>query len=108
MQMQATTGANTTIAIVATDAPLTKVQCHRMAVTAHDGMARAIVPAHTPLDGDLVFGVATGGEGTLPLQTLRDINAAAAICLSRAIARAVYEATASEGDILPTYRIVQD
>ena len=51
--------SNTTIAIVATDAPLTKTQCHRLAVTAHDGMARAIVPSHTPLDGDLIFGVST-------------------------------------------------
>ena len=104
MQMQATGGANTTIAIVATDAPLTKVQCHRMAVTAHDGMARAIVPSHTPLDGDLVFGVATGSGDAVNPQTLRDINAAAAICLSRAIARAIYEATPAQGDILPTYR----
>jgi len=63
--MQATGGANTTIAIVATDAPLTKVQCHRLAVTAHDGLARAIVPSHTPLDGDLVFGVATGSDGSV-------------------------------------------
>lgn len=104
MQMQATGGANTTIAIVATDALLTKVQCHRLAVTAHDGMARAIVPSHTPLDGDLVFGVATGSGDVPTPQILRDINAAAAVCLSRAIARAVYEATPASGDILPTYR----
>ncbi|MBQ2261569.1 MAG: P1 family peptidase [Loktanella sp.] len=104
MKVQATGGANTTIAIVATDAHLTKVQCHRLAVTAHDGMARAIVPSHTPLDGDLVFGVATGSGDAPAPQILRDINAAAAICLSRAIARAVYEATPAEGDILPTYR----
>ena len=108
MQMQATEMSNTTIAIVATDATLTKVQCHRMAVTAHDGMARAIVPSHTPLDGDLVFGVATGTGDPVNPKTLRDINAAAAVCLSRAIARAVYEAEKAEGDILPTYRALQD
>ncbi|WP_019954391.1 P1 family peptidase [Yoonia vestfoldensis] len=104
MQMHASGGANTTIAIVATDAPLTKVQCHRLAVTAHDGMARAIVPSHTPLDGDLVFGVATGNEGSVDATAFRNIAAAGAVCLSRAIARAVYEATAAERDILPTYR----
>ncbi|MBR2657124.1 MAG: P1 family peptidase [Loktanella sp.] len=104
MQVHATGGSNTTIAIVATDSALTKVQCHRMAVTAHDGMARAIVPSHTPLDGDLVFGVATGTGDTVNPQALREIYAAAAVCLSRAIARAVYEATSAKGDILPTYR----
>lgn len=104
MMQQAMQGANTTIAIVATDAPLSKTQCHRLAVTAHDGMARAIVPSHTPLDGDLVFGVATG-EGTPVDQTqFRDIAAAGAVCLSRAIARGVYEATKAPGDIIPTYR----
>ena len=104
MMLQATQGANTTIAIVATDAPLSKVQCHRLAVTAHDGMARAIVPSHTPLDGDLVFGVSTG-EGTPVDQTrFREIAAAGATCLARAIARGVYEATAVEGDIIPTYQ----
>ncbi|MFO8127453.1 P1 family peptidase [Yoonia sp.] len=104
MMLQATEGANTTIAIVATDAPLTKTQCHRLAVTAHDGMARAIVPSHTPLDGDLVFGVATG-EGTPVDQTkFREIAAAGAVCLSRAVARGVYDATEAQGDIIPTYR----
>jgi L-aminopeptidase/D-esterase-like protein len=104
MQAKAMAGSNTTIAIVATDAALTKVQCHRMAVTAHDGLARAIVPAHTPLDGDLVFAAATGTAGDpLSPQRLRDINAAAATCLARAIARAVYAATPAKGDLLPTY-----
>ncbi len=104
MMLHATQGANTTIAIVATDAPLTKTQCHRLAVTAHDGMARAIVPAHTPLDGDLVFGVSTGQGNAVDQAAFRDIAAAAAVCLSRAIARGVYEATEAAGDIMPTYR----
>jgi D-aminopeptidase len=104
MMLHATTGANTTIAIVATDAPLSKTQCHRLAVTAHDGMARAIVPAHTPLDGDLVFGVSTG-EGEAADQTrFREIAAAASVCLSRAIARGVHAATPAKGDLLPTYQ----
>lgn len=104
MQQSGTTGANTTIAIVATDAPLSKVQCHRMAVTAHDGMARAIVPSHTPLDGDLVFAVSTSDATPVDLPAAAAINAAAATCLSRAIARAVYEATPAPGDLIPCYR----
>ena len=95
--------SNTTIAIVATDAPLSKTQCHRLAVTAHDGMARAIIPSHTPLDGDLIFGVSTS-KGTVDYNIFRDVAASAAVCLSRAIARGVYEATTHADDILPTYR----
>jgi len=104
MGVHAAQGANTTIAIVATDAPLSKVQCHRLAVTAHDGMARAIVPSHTPLDGDLVFGVSTGEGETLDPSSFGAIGAAAATCLSRAIARAVYEATPAKGDLIRCYR----
>ena len=96
--------ANTTIAIVATDRALTKAQCHRLAVAAHDGIARAIVPAHTPGDGDLVFALTTGsGEPASDIE-LAEIGHAAALCLSRAIARAVYEATPAPGDLLPCYR----
>lgn len=94
---------NTTIAIVATDAPLTKAQCHRMAVAAHDGMARAIVPSHTPLDGDLVFGVATGGDGQVDIDALSRIGAAAATTLSRAIARGIYAAIPATRDLLPCW-----
>ncbi len=104
MMQHATDGMNTTIAIVATDAPLTKPQCHRMAVAAHDGMARAIVPSHTPLDGDLVFAAATGDGSGIDATAMKEIGAAAAICLSRAICRAVYEATPAAEDIIPTYR----
>ncbi|PVH28060.1 peptidase T4 [Pararhodobacter oceanensis] len=98
------TRANTTIAIVATDRALTKAQCHRLAVAAHDGIARAIVPAHTPSDGDLVFGVSTGAGEPASDMELAEIGHGAALCLSRAIARAVYEATPAEGDLLPCYR----
>ncbi|MEM7709943.1 MAG: P1 family peptidase, partial [Pseudomonadota bacterium] len=55
-------GEATTIAIIATDAALTQAQATRLAIAAHDGMARAIVPSHTPLDGDLVFAAATGAQ----------------------------------------------
>ncbi|MEL6958387.1 MAG: P1 family peptidase [Pseudomonadota bacterium] len=95
---------NTTIAIVATDAPLTKSQCHRMSVMAHDGLARAIVPSHTPMDGDLVFGLATGDRSGVDPVALAQIGADAATCLARAVARAVYEATPDVGDLLPCYR----
>lgn len=95
---------NTTIAIVATDAPLTKAQCHRVAVAAHDGMARAIVPSHTPFDGDLVFAVSTG-DAAAPVDdsALLAIGHAAAVCLTRAIARGVYHATPAENDLLPCW-----
>jgi D-aminopeptidase len=95
---------NTTIAIVATDAKLTKAQCKRLAIVAHDGLARAIVPAHTPYDGDLVFALSTG---RVPLSNAAEdgalIGHAAALCLARAIARAVFEAKPTAGDILPAW-----
>ena len=89
-------GSNTTIAILATNAPLCKAGCLRMAIAAHDGITRAIVPAHTPFDGDLVFALATGD--TKKKITPEDeviIGHAAATCLTRAIARGVYEARQS-------------
>jgi D-aminopeptidase len=92
--------ANTTIAIVATDAALTKAQCHRVATAAHDGIARACVPAHTPNDGDLVFALSTDAR---PAADVLLTGHAAALCLSRAIARAVYAATPAEGDIMPCW-----
>lgn len=97
--------ANTTIAIVATDAALTKAQCHRMAVAAHDGMARAIQPAHTPIDGDLVFAMGTGARPDPVAEIeLAAIGHAASLCLARAISRAIWEATPAPGDTLPTLR----
>lgn len=99
---------NTTIAIVATDAALTKPQCQRLAVAAHDGIARAILPAHTPGDGDLVFGISTGARPIASEADLALIGHAASLCLSRAIARAVYLATPAEGDLLPCWTAVHD
>lgn len=96
---------NTTIAIVATDAILDKAQCHRMAVAAHDGMARAILPAHSPMDGDLVFASSTGAIALIdPASQLAAIGHAASLCLARAIARAVWEARPEAGDTLPTIK----
>ncbi len=95
---------NTTIAIVATDATLSKAQASRMAVAAHDGMARAIQPSHTPMDGDLIFSAATGAKPlTDPVAETLLIGHAAALCLARAIARGVYAAHAEHGDTVMTW-----
>lgn len=104
---------NTTIAVVATDAALTKAGCRRVAVAAQDGLARAIRPAHTPLDGDTVFVLATGGvhvepDPDTPAALLPDtalvtaLGVAAADCLARAVLAAVLAATPVAG--VPTYR----
>lgn len=94
--------SNTTIAIVATDAVLDQAQCTRMATAAHDGIARAIQPAHTPMDGDLIFAVSTGN---LPAKSedLIWLGHVAATCLARAIARAVFSATPFATDKVPTW-----
>ncbi|WP_293576070.1 P1 family peptidase [Phaeobacter sp.] len=102
-------GSNTTIAIVATDAPLTKSQCQRLAIAAHDGIARAIVPAHSPGDGDLVFALSTADEAQEQEQNdlqmdLGELCHAAALSLSRAIARSVALATPEPGDLLPCWQ----
>ncbi len=101
----------TTLAVVATDAALDKTQARRMAEVAHDGMARAVVPAHTPFDGDLVFAAATGrfddGAPATPEMEM-EIGHAAALCLARAIARAVHAATPSPGDLLPCWAQISD
>ncbi len=95
---------NTVIAVAATDAALSQAQAKRFATAAHDGMARAVVPSHTPLDGDLVFAAATGAKPlTDPMAEGLILGHAAALCLSRAIARAVYLATAAPGDTKPAW-----
>jgi D-aminopeptidase len=97
--------ANTTIAIVATDADLSKTQLKRLAVAAQDGMARAISPAHTLVDGDLIFSVSTGTKPLKdPIFDAIALGHAAAVCLARAIARAVYQATPAADDIFPTWQ----
>ena len=96
---------NTSIAIVATDIVFSQAELTRIATAAQDGMARALSPSHTLADGDLVFAVSNGQRR--PDNQLADnaiVGHAAAICLSRAIARGVYEATAASGDLLPTWR----
>jgi L-aminopeptidase/D-esterase-like protein len=96
---------NTTIAVVATDARLTKAQCERIAVMAQDGMGHALRPAHAPMDGDVVFAAATGLAAVPGLRDLAEIGMVAADCLARAIARGVYEATALPFDgALPAWK----
>ncbi|MFN3868126.1 MAG: P1 family peptidase [Hyphomicrobiaceae bacterium] len=88
-------GEATTLAVVATSASLTKAQAHRLAVMAQTGLARAIYPVHTPLDGDVAFAVSTCH--TAPPATphaLALLGAAAANVLARAVARGVYHAAA--------------
>ena len=97
--------ANTTIAIVATDMVMDKAQCQRVAIASHDGIGRAIIPAHMPGDGDAVFALSTGEiKMQNPTFDLMMIGHAAALCLSRAIARAVFEATPAQNDLLPCWR----
>ncbi|MGH6798277.1 MAG: P1 family peptidase [Roseiarcus sp.] len=86
---------NTTIAIVATDAALTKTEAKRLAIMAHDGLAHALRPAHAAMDGDAIFAAATGAAAAPPtLSDAAEIGMRAADCLARAIARAIYEAEA--------------
>ena len=95
-------GANTTIAVIATNASLTVPQLERVAIMAHDGIARAIRPAHTPFDGDTVFALATGTGSPEGPARLGEIGMMAADCLARAIARGVYEAETLGNS--PSYR----
>jgi len=102
---QASSVSNTTIGIIATDAVLTKAQAKRLAIAAHDGIARAIYPAHTPFDGDLVFAIASGGSGISPSKNdWTDMSAHAANVTARAITSGVYSATATANDLLPNYQ----
>ncbi len=88
-------GRGTTIGLVATDAVLTKAQAMRLAIMAHDGLARAVLPAHAPLDGDTIFAAATGLRPMRdPVPELTELGHLAAEVMARAIARGAYEATA--------------
>jgi L-aminopeptidase/D-esterase-like protein len=104
---------NTTIAVVATDAALSPSACRRVAIAAHDGLARTIRPCHTPLDGDTVFALATGAVEVPPdpetpasmspeVPLLTEVGAAAADVLARAVMVGVLAAESVAG--IPTYR----
>lgn len=90
---------NTTLAVVVTDADLTKAQAQKLAGTAHDGIARAVRPVHLLHDGDTVFTLATGARPLVPAHplALNDVLAAGAEVVTRAIVRAVRAAESVEG-----------
>ncbi len=90
----ATAVENTTLAIVVTDAELSRPQAKRLAMIAQTGFARAIYPVHAPMDGDVVFSAATGAKPIDPLVDLTELGMVAANVVARAIARGVYTATA--------------
>jgi len=94
MRMKGGGPPSTTIALVATDATLTKAEAKRLAIMADDGMARALRPAHAPMDGDTVFAVSTLKGSRVDAVGLAELGHVAADCLARAVARGVYEATA--------------
>ncbi|WJR35191.1 P1 family peptidase [Mycobacteroides immunogenum] len=95
---------NTTIGAVATNAALSKAQCRRVAIAAHDGLARAIRPAHTPMDGDTLYVLATGTGGGDADALTAAVGIAAADCVERAVVRAVVGAASVAG--IPAYRDV--
>jgi len=86
---------NSTIGVVATHAALAKSDCYRLAVMAQAGLTRAIRPAHTPVDGDTMFALATGAKEQPP--DLLRLGSLAARAVERAILRAVSEATGLAG-----------
>ena len=90
-------GANTTIGVVATDAPLTKAQCQRLAGAGHDGLARAIRPVHTMSDGDTLFALSTGMAGALDFNVLCTMAGEA---VARACVNAVQSAQGVTTDTL--------
>ncbi len=94
---------NTTIGIVATDARLTQAQCTRLAVAAHDGLARALVPSHTLMDGDAIFAAATGARPAPDVAGQVALGHAAACVMARAVARGVYAARPMAGDPVPAW-----
>ena len=87
-------GTSTTIGLVATDAALTKAQCKRLALMANDGLARAVLPAHAPTDGDTLFAAGTGARALGAAWELTEIGHVATQVVARAVARGVFEAAA--------------
>lgn len=94
VRLKSAAGESTVLAIVATSARLGRREARRLAIMAHTGLARAIYPVHTPLDGDIVFAVSTGmTPAPDPIAGLARLGAAAADVLARAVARGVYAAS---------------
>lgn len=93
MRLKGMNTTATTIGTIVTDARITKQQAHRLAIMAHDGFARALLPAHLPLDGDTVFAAATGLKPCDGLPDFLELCHLATTVMARALARGVYEAT---------------
>jgi len=87
----------TTLAVIATDAALTKAQCRKVSGIGHDGIARGINPVHTMFDGDTVFTLATGAAPAPDPAGLHALLTEASDCVTRAIARALVAATSAGG-----------
>ncbi len=105
LRLKGRTVTSTTIGVVVTDAVLTKQQAHRLSIMAHDGLARAILPAHLPLDGDTIFAAATGAKPLEDPADFLDLCHLATLVTARAVARGVYEATALPvGGAQPAWR----
>jgi len=94
MRLKGVTLTATTIGAVVTDATLSKAQAHRLSILAHDGLARAVLPAHLSSDGDTMFAAATGLKPLEAGAHFAEICHLASIVMARAIARGIYEATA--------------
>ncbi len=99
-------GRATTLAVLATDLSLSKAQCAKLAGIGHDGMARAIAPVHTLLDGDTVFALATADRPAPDLPALVTLHTAAADCLTRAVGHALLaaESVSTGAGHWPSYR----
>ncbi|MEM0923120.1 MAG: P1 family peptidase [Pseudomonadota bacterium] len=96
-------GSATSLAVIATDAALTRPQAKRLAIMGHDGLARAIRPIHSPLDGDTIFALSTGARPLSdPIGDLAILGMLAADCVARATARGVHAAAALAD--LPAWR----
>jgi putative pantetheine hydrolase len=101
-------GLATTIGVIATDAAVTKAQCAKLAGVGHDGLARAIRPAHSMVDGDTLFALSTGTRPAPGLDGFNTLLAASADVVTRAIANAVLSATtaATSAGVWRSYRDV--
>ncbi len=94
MQIKGLRLTATTIGAVVTDCTLSKPELHRLSLSAHDGLARAVLPAHLPLDGDTMFAASTGKRESNGTADLMELCHLATLVTARAIARGVYEAVA--------------
>jgi L-aminopeptidase/D-esterase-like protein len=105
MRLKGVNVTATTIGIVVTDAVLTKTEAHRLSIMGHDGLARALLPAHLPFDGDTVFAASTGIRPLGDMPAFLELCHLATTVMARAIARGVYEATALPvADAQPAWR----